>query len=301
MINKKTIILTIIAVALLLIGFSLNYLSKLGLPVFRGDVYDQAALNAEITAEYLKYKNSIDKKYMDNIVYVTDKIKETRNKLLETPGLSYDELMRVDSYYNLSIATLYTARRLDDYNGVYPKIKKSLELLGENRVDDAIVLYVSMKPVLIRIYNDFDKALKILEETKTNYFPDKHLEKYKILYEELKKEVGFLREYMKLMDKLITNSNALRNSGGTATISLSSGLGRELMHEIDLSKFGELSGSVSNFLTNLASGGYSDTNYSNSANTNNNAGSMNNQQGSSSNYRGSGGLGGGPGGPSSDD
>ncbi len=290
--SNKTNIIMLIAVALFIIGLILNYMSIINIPVFKGGLFDRAAYNAGVTANYLRHKKSITKDYLHDIKLVTRELSSRRNKLLEEVNVDYDRLRRTDAYYNLSLATLYVADNLGEYSSVYQKIKTSLKLLNENRTDDALTIYVMIRGSVFKLIDIFNKSLTILEQTDTRYYPDKHMEKYIYLKDEVRKALNLLIEYRRLMEYLLRNANYIRAMRGTYGETAYVTIGESLMKNIDLSKFGELSGDVSDLLTSMAS---------NQGNNNTRGYGGSPEQNSGSKNRAGGGTGGGPGGPSSDD
>lgn len=213
----------------------------------------------EETNYYLnKTSNYIDeKKYGYDINYkklvqLLDFYNSEYNKLLSTPGTSYDTIKTLEAYRNLTKATNELYDVTMDLPSIWAKMISSARHLEALEIDKATSQYDDIAFRISYVREKLVKALYILTHTNyTYYIKPEHQDTVEYAINVINETLKILDEYLKLMNIVKDYSNQLSSSNINK---IARELGEKLVESIDLENLGPIKDLVSNFITKLLSG-----------------------------------------------
>ncbi len=249
----KIALIASILLFLIYLGFLGLFTSVIGIKQYDyNKIFNKTVKYLNTTAYYIDVKKPGYAIRVDELYKLRDFYRERYNQLMNTPGTSYNELMVVETYKNLSDTTniLYNASL--DLPSVWSAMKKSAARLRDMDIEGAVNIYNAIQYRLRLICSELNTSLKILLHTKyKQYTPLEHRRAVNYTINVVNKTLETLLEYMKLMNLINSNLDKLLNSTNNNTYVA---ISRLIKSRIDFEKLGPLANDIAGFVTKLASG-----------------------------------------------
>ncbi|MEM1676004.1 MAG: hypothetical protein QXX35_02825 [Desulfurococcaceae archaeon] len=175
-------------------------------------------------------------------------IKRRFNEFLNTRGIDYYTLARLETYFNISFVNnklYFISIDLSSAWSIVLKTSDELELLA---IDSALNMFRNNRLLFERLLRDLDSVITTLENTKYSiYISSEYIPVYTQLSYVSRNMYELILEYYELMNILDSNREELYKPDGLRNTTLL------ILSEIDVSKLDVLSIKISNFITQLKS------------------------------------------------
>jgi len=184
------------------------------------------------------------------IVRINNIYHEEYNRILNRPGVFYDDLMTLEAYMNVSDTTIILYNTSLDLTSIDGGMKESMVKLRNMDVSGSISVYESIRQELFRAINNLELSLNILNNTKyMDYMWFDHQQQINRSIDVIRSKLDMLKEYRDLMELLKNYQYNLTNPSNQTLTQIA----KKIMEEIDLNKLGPYAQDLAIFLSKLVS------------------------------------------------
>jgi len=212
--------------------------------------YDKVIMYLNKTSSCIEAMSpALDVDYHD-MVRINNIYHEEYNRMLNRPGVFYDDLMTLEAYMNVSDTTIIIYNTSLDLPMIDGGMKESMVKLRNMDVSGSISVYESIRQKLFRAINSLELSLNILNNTKyMDYMWFDHQQQINRSIDVIRGKLDMLKEYRDLMELLKYYQYNLTNPSNQSLIHVA----EKIMEEIDLNKLGPYAEDLAIFLSKLVS------------------------------------------------
>ena len=207
------------------------------------------------TINYIKYKRPAYDIKPSDLLEAHDVLMKEYIRLLNTRGVKYEELVKLETYLNLSKTNNILYNVSMDWPSIWNILSSSLKALSQMDIDRALDIYRANKYRILYFRKQLNDTLYLLENTRyVEYTPVVHQQVVNYTISVIQDILELVDEYIKLMELLLQYEEELDTALKTGNSTLVRDIGLQISERISIEKFDGLINYVSDFLSQLLSG-----------------------------------------------